>query len=155
MIKASSYEHDEQGLTIEENEALIVAMQEKKLRKYEEMRKVADTPESVAVYGNKKSEVAVISWGFNAGVVREVSERMGLRFIQPIVMSPFPVKTMMKALSGAETIILVENNALSQLGKVMAEYGIKADKTVLKYSSRPFYVEELEDRISKIIGGKK
>lgn len=154
VIKASSYEHDEAGLTIEENELLITAMQEKRLRKFEEMRRAVDVPEAVAVYGNKKAKTVVISWGFNAGIVREVSENLDLKFVQPIVMSPFPVKQMNKALQGAEQIILVENNALGQLGKVMAEYGISPDKIILKYSSRPFYVEELENRISKLISTK-
>ncbi|OQB08197.1 MAG: 2-oxoglutarate oxidoreductase subunit KorA [Parcubacteria group bacterium ADurb.Bin216] len=155
IIKASSYEHDEAGLTIETDEALITSMQEKRMRKFEEMKKVADCPEAVAVYGNKGSKTVVISWGFNAGAVKEVSEKLGLKFVQPIVMSPFPVKQMKKVLQGAEKIILVENNAMSQLGKVMAEYGIKADKTILKYSSRPFYIEELESRISKLISKTK
>jgi 2-oxoglutarate ferredoxin oxidoreductase subunit alpha len=155
IVKSSSYEHDEIGLTIEENEALITAMQEKRLRKFEMMRKVADSPESVAVYGNKKSKVAVISWGFTAGAVKEASERLGLKFVQPIVMSPFPVKQMKKVLSGIEKIILVENNALGQLGKLMGEYGVMADKTILKYSSRPFSIEELEYNISRLIPKNK
>ncbi|MDD4409382.1 MAG: 2-oxoacid:acceptor oxidoreductase subunit alpha [Candidatus Pacebacteria bacterium] len=154
VVKASSYEHDEGGLTIEENEPLITAMQEKRLRKFELMEKAIDSVEVVAVYGNKSSKTAVISWGFNAGAVREVTEKMGLKFIQPILMSPFPTKQMNKALHGVEKIILVENNALSQLGRVMAGYGIRADKTILKYSSRPFYIEELENRISKLISKK-
>jgi 2-oxoglutarate ferredoxin oxidoreductase subunit alpha len=149
IIKASSYEHSERGLTEEENEGLITAMQEKRLRKFEEMRKVADTSDSIKVYGNKKAKIAIVSWGFTAGAVREVAEKMGLKFIQPIVVSPFPVKQMLKALQGSEQIILVENNALGQLGTVMASHGIYADKKILKYSSRPFSIEELEDRISK------
>ncbi|MCK9393763.1 2-oxoacid:acceptor oxidoreductase subunit alpha [bacterium] len=151
IIKASSYEHDEGGLTVEENEGIITAMQEKRLRKFEAMRKIADSAGAVKVYGNKKSKIVIISWGFTSGAVREVSEKLGLKFVQPIVMSPFPIKQMNKALLGAEQIILIENNALGQLGTVMASYGIYADKKILKYSSRPFTVEELENRISKAI----
>ncbi|MFA5080179.1 MAG: 2-oxoacid:acceptor oxidoreductase subunit alpha [Candidatus Paceibacterota bacterium] len=151
IIKASSYEHDESGLTVEENEGIITAMQEKRMRKFEAMKKAIDNIDAVKVYGNKKSKIAVISWGFTSGATREVSEKLGLKFIQPIVMSPFPVRQMNKALQGIEKIVLVENNALGQLGTVMASYGIYADKKILKYTSRPFSIEELENRILKAI----
>ncbi|MDD5639814.1 MAG: 2-oxoacid:acceptor oxidoreductase subunit alpha [Candidatus Pacebacteria bacterium] len=151
IIKASSYEHDESGLTVEENEGIITAMQEKRIKKFEAMKKAVDNADAVKVYGNKKSKIAVISWGFTSGATREVSEKLGLKFIQPIVMSPFPIKQMNKALQGIEKIVLVENNALGQLGTLMASYGFYADKKILKYSSRPFSIEELENRISKAI----
>ncbi|MCK9578385.1 2-oxoacid:acceptor oxidoreductase subunit alpha [bacterium] len=149
LIKTSSYEHDESGLTVEENEAIITAMQEKRIRKFEEMKKIADSEDAIKIYGNKKSKIAVISWGFTAGAVREASENLGLKFVQPILMSPFPVKQMIKALQDVEEIILVENNTTGQLGVLMAMNGIYADKKVLKYTSRPFTIEELEDRITK------
>ena len=149
VIKSSSYEHTEQGLTVEDNEGIITAMQEKRMRKYEEMKKIADSEDSIKIYGNKKAKTVVISWGFVAGSVREVSEKMGLKFVQPIVLSPFPIKQMLKAVQGAEEIILVENNATGQLGTVMAMNGIYADKKILKYTSRPFSIDELEDRIKK------
>jgi len=155
VIKASSYEHDESGLTIEEDEVMITAMQEKRMRKFEAMEKFVDNPDSIEVTGNKDSKIAVISWGFNAGSVQEVSERLGLRFIKPIVMSPFPVKQMQKVLKGMEKVILVENNSSAQLGKVMSGHGINVDSVILKYSSRPFYIEELEKRISKLIPKNK
>jgi len=149
VIKATSYEHNEAGLTVEDNEGIITAMQEKRMRKFEEMKKIADSDGAVKIYGNKKSAIAVVSWGFTAGAVREASESLGLRFIQPIVMSPFPIKQMQKALQGVEEIILVENNTTGQLGTVMTMNGIFADKKILKYTSRPFSIEELVDRITK------
>ena len=74
--------------------------------------------------------------------------------VQPLILQPFPEKQMKKALQGAEKIICVENNASGQLARLLSGYGIKVDENVLKYDGRPFFQEELEEEIKKIIYGK-
>jgi pyruvate/2-oxoacid:ferredoxin oxidoreductase alpha subunit len=54
---------------------------------------------------------------------------------------------MTKALKGVKKIALVETNGLSQLGKVLRNFEIKADKEVLKYDARPFLPEEIEEKL--------
>jgi 2-oxoglutarate ferredoxin oxidoreductase subunit alpha len=149
VVKATSYEHDEKGFSIEESEAVIL-MQEKRLRKFEEMEKEIDSLEAVKVYGNKNSKKAVVAWGSTKGVALEVAEKLGLKFIQPLMIQPFPQKQFDKAMKGVDKLILVECNALGQMEKVLRCHGIKVDKKILKYDMRPFTVEELEKKLKSI-----
>jgi len=148
ICKANSYEHDEFGITVEKEDA-VENMQNKRLRKFKEMKAEVNNLNAVNVYGNKKSKKAIITWGSSKGAVKEASERLGIKMVQPLLLEPFPQEQMKKALQGIERIALVETNALGQLGKVLNSYQIKINKKVLKYNARPFLpceiVEELRD----------
>jgi 2-oxoglutarate ferredoxin oxidoreductase subunit alpha len=149
VVKATSYEHDEDGLSVEDEEAIIL-MQEKRLRKFKEMEKESDIPEAVKVYGNKNSKTAVVAWGSTKGPVLEVAEKLGLKFIQPLFIQPFPQKQFEKAMKGVTKLISIECSATGQMEKVLKANGIKVDKRILKYDMRPFIVEELEKKLKTI-----
>ncbi|MFA5310546.1 MAG: 2-oxoacid:acceptor oxidoreductase subunit alpha [Candidatus Paceibacterota bacterium] len=149
VVKATSYEHDEDGLSVED-EAAIILMQEKRLRKFKEMEKESDVPEAVNVYGNKNSKTAVVAWGSTKGPALEVAEKLGLKFIQPLFIQPFPQKQFEKAMKGVTKLISVECSATGQMEKVLGCHGIKVDKRILKYDMRPFSVEELEKKLKSI-----
>jgi 2-oxoglutarate/2-oxoacid ferredoxin oxidoreductase subunit alpha len=147
VVKSNSYEHDEFGITVED-EKLVKEMQEKRLRKFEEMKKEVEKLESVKIFGKKNSKKAIICWGSTKGPVKEVAEKLGIKMIFPVVLQPFPEKQMKKALEGVKKIALAETNGLSQLGEVLMRFGIKIDKKILKYDSRPFLPEEIEEKLS-------
>jgi 2-oxoglutarate/2-oxoacid ferredoxin oxidoreductase subunit alpha len=65
-------------------------------------------------------------------------------------MEPFSRKQMEEALSGVEKIVSVETNATGQLSKVLQCNGFKVDKEILKYDGRPFYIEELREKLQQI-----
>ena len=146
ILKANSYEHDEFGITVED-EKTIEKMQNKRLRKFKEMKKEVEKLEAVKVYGNKKSRKALIVWGSTKGPAKEVAEKLGIKMIQPVIIEPFPEKQMKKALKGVEKIILAETNSTAQLEKVLNCYGIKVAQKILKYNARPFLPEEIEQEI--------
>ncbi len=148
ISKSNSYEHDEFGITVEDKES-VEKMQNKRLRKFEQMRKEVDKMKAVNVYGRKSSDKAIIAWGSTKGPAKEAAEKLGLKMIQPVVLEPFPEKELNKALRGVKKIALVETNGLGQLGKVLKCYGIKADRKILKYNARPFLPEEIERKLSK------
>jgi 2-oxoglutarate ferredoxin oxidoreductase subunit alpha len=149
IVKGTSYEHDEKGLSVEDKET-IVLMQNKRLRKFEEMEKEIDIPGAVNVFGNKKSKKAIVAWGSTKGVALEVAQKLGLKLIQPLVLQPFPVKQFKLAMKGVDKLISVECSALGQMEKALMCHGIKADKSILKYDMRPFTVEELEHKLKNI-----
>jgi len=124
-------------------------MQNKRLRKFREMKKEVDKLEAVNVYGKKTAKKAIICWGSTKGPAKEAAEKLDIKMIQPIILEPFPEKQMKKALRGVKKIALVETNALGQMEKVLNCYGIKVDKKILKYDSRPFLPEEIEKKLSK------
>lgn len=149
IVKATSYEHDEKGYTIEDSDT-VVAMQNKRLRKFKEMEKALDGIETVKVYGNKKSNKAVICWGSTKGAVKEASEKLGLKVIQPLFLQPFPAKELRKALKGVDKLVSVECNSTGQLATLLSEQMIKVDKKILKYDMRPFDPEDLVLKLKKI-----
>ena len=147
IVKATSYEHDEFGISAEDKET-IQKMQDKRLRKFEAMKKEVENMKAINVYGD--SEIAVICFGGSKGVVKAVCEKLGFKMIQPIVLEPFPYKQMTEALKGVKKIICVESNAIGQLSQVLAQNNIKVDKKILKYDGRPFLEEDLEDQLKNI-----
>lgn len=151
VTKANSYEHDEAGISTEEP-AVTIKMQDKRLRKETYLAAELENYESVKVYGNKNSATALLCWGSNKGVCIEIADMLGLKVIQPTVMAPFPLEQFRRALEGVSKIIAVENNATGQLARVVNAYGCNVSASILKYDGRSFSLEELEDRVRKVIG---
>jgi 2-oxoglutarate ferredoxin oxidoreductase subunit alpha len=150
VIKVSSYEHDEVGITIESAE-VTRAMQEKRLGKEKYLLSALDVYEAVKVYGDKNAGQALLCWGSNKGVCREVAEQLKLKVIQPLVLWPFPLKQFEAALTGVTRLIVVENNATGQLKGLLKRYGIETDEQILKYDGRPFTIDELTEDVRKVI----
>jgi 2-oxoglutarate ferredoxin oxidoreductase subunit alpha len=150
VVKGTSYEHDQYGITTEEP-AGIAAMHEKRLSKLPFLKRDVDRMEAVKVYGDKKSPTALIAWGSTKGACVEVAEAMGLRVVQPLVMEPFPVKALKEALKGAKSLIGVEVNATGSLRKLLACHGVNVDEKILKYDGRPFTVDGLRKRVEEVV----
>ena len=150
VIKVNSYEHDESGITTEDP-AETNKMQDKRLRKTKYIAEELARYEMVKIYGNKNSDVAVLCWGSNKGVCIEAAEKLNLKVIQPLCLSPFPVHQLEGAMKGVKKVIAVESNATAQLVKLMNSYGLGADETILKYDGRPFTADELEAKLREAI----
>lgn len=150
IIKANSYEHDESGITTEDP-FIAKKMQEKRLRKIRYLLSELENHATVKVYGKKTSSVAVLCWGSNKGVCIEAAQNLGLKVIQPLVLSPFSVKQFQEALKGVKRLICVENNARGQLVRLIKVYGFKVDEKILKYDGRPFSLDELQGQLKKLI----
>ena len=150
ISKATSYEHDEFGISTEE-EREIGKMQEKRLRKFKKMTEEVEKLEAVKVYGKKDSKKAIVVWGSTKGPALEVAEKLGIKMIQPLFFQPFPERQMKKAIKGLRKLISIEANSLGQMEKVLRCYGIKPDNRILKYTGRPFLPEEIEEKLKKII----
>ena len=150
IVKANSYEHDQYGITTDE-EKTISEMQEKRQRKFQKMEKEVEKLPAVKVYGKKNAKTALISWGITKCAAKEAAENLGIKLIQPIIVEPFPRKQMARALKGVKKLISVEMNSSGQMAKVLNSQGFKVDAKILKYNGRPFFVEEIETRLKKII----
>jgi 2-oxoglutarate/2-oxoacid ferredoxin oxidoreductase subunit alpha len=145
FVCLDSDEHDEEGHITEDPE-VRVAMVNKRLRKMESIRKETIPPELI---GSRKYKTLVIGWGTTYGPIREVIEQTGnldLAFLH--FRQVFPVHgDAAKYMKRAERLIIVENNATSQFGRLLrAATGIEIKEKVLKYNGMPFSVEELARR---------
>jgi 2-oxoglutarate ferredoxin oxidoreductase subunit alpha len=150
VVKGTSYEHDEAGITVEDPDA-ISSMQDKRMAKRKALLSDIEAMDTVKVYGEKKSTTALLTWGSTKGACVEVAENMGLKVIQPMVIEPFPAASMEKALEGVEKLIAVENNVTAQLAGLVKCHGIKVDQTILQYDGRPFSVDGLSKRLEEVI----
>ncbi len=150
IVKVNSYEHDEFGITSEEI-VMTNMMQNKRLRKERYLLGELEGFKCVEIYGNKDSQIALLCWGSNKGVCVEVAQNLGLKVVQPLVLSPFPVKQFQEALTGVEKIINVESNATGQLARLVKAYGFNVDEEILKYDGRPFSLDELEEAVRRVI----
>jgi 2-oxoglutarate ferredoxin oxidoreductase subunit alpha len=150
IVKIDSYEHDEYGITTEEI-AMTNLMQEKRLRKGQYLAQDLKKYSCVKAYGLKDSSTAILCWGSNKGVCLEAAVRLGLKLIQPLVLCPFPRDQFKEALSGVKRLISVEDNATAQLSALAEANGFPIEQKILRYDGRPFTLEELEERLKKII----
>ncbi|MDD4062578.1 MAG: 2-oxoacid:acceptor oxidoreductase subunit alpha [Candidatus Pacebacteria bacterium] len=142
VVKGTSYEHDQFGISVEDSNR-IKEMQDKRSLKYKEFSKEVSRLKCVNVYGNKKSKTAVIAWGSVKGVAMEMAEELNIKLIQPIVLNPFPKVAMLKALKGVDNLILLELSNSGQMAKLLSCNGINVTKKVLRYDGRPFTIDQL------------
>ncbi|NLD05067.1 MAG: 2-oxoacid:acceptor oxidoreductase subunit alpha [Synergistaceae bacterium] len=150
VIKASGYEHDESGITTEDA-AIAKKMQDKRLRKEKYLAEELKSFPTVKTYGDEKQTTALLCWGSTKGICVEVAQKLGLKVIQPIVLSPFPEHAFRDAMRGIKKLIAVENNATGQLVRLIKAHGIDVDETILKYDGRPFTLDELEKMVKEKI----
>lgn len=141
-IKTDSYMHDQQGIT-SEDPVITREMSEKRRKKGQSLAREMEEYETVKVYGQTSSKTALLFWGSNKGVCMEAAERLGLRAVQVLALSPFPEKRLIEALQGVERLLAVECNSTGQLADMARCRGIKVDDRILKYDGRPFSREDL------------
>jgi 2-oxoglutarate ferredoxin oxidoreductase subunit alpha len=150
VIKVNSYAHDESGITIEDADH-VRQMTKKRMRKEEGLTKEMLQYPCVTVSGNPDASTALLCWGSPKGVCNEIAAILGLRVIQPIVLSPFPLVQLQQAVRGVQRLIAVEENSTGQLAALAEQHGIVPDERILRYDGRPFAPDYLIKKISEMI----
>ena len=150
VVKVNSYVHDEAGYTAEDGETTR-KMTEKRQRKWDGLAREMSRYPSVGIYGASSAPVALLCWGSTKGACCEVGSRLGLRVVQPVVLSPFPIENLKKALEGVSRVICVEENATAQLATLAAQQGIIVHDTVLRFDGRPFTRDSLEAELRTVL----
>ncbi|KAF0092015.1 MAG: 2-oxoglutarate ferredoxin oxidoreductase subunit alpha [Fusobacteria bacterium] len=147
-IKATSYTHNEYGITTEDPKT-AKALADKLIMKEKQLANVLENYETVKVYGEGRT--ALLCWGTNKGVCLEVARKYNLKVVQMIVMSPFPTNALTRALEGVDRLISVECNAKGQLAILLKQKGFNVDELILKYDGRPFSVDDLDLEVKKVM----
>jgi 2-oxoglutarate ferredoxin oxidoreductase subunit alpha len=149
VIKATSYEHDENGITTEDPEE-IVAMVEKRARKRKAIEEGLRRIETVATEGDGK--IALVTYGSTTCSVREAAKYLDdVRIVQVIYLEPFPIWAVEEALQGAEKVVTIELSVDGQFTTLLKQNGITADGSVRKYDSRPFDPLDLAKQIKEAV----
>ena len=141
VVKASSYEHDEFGITIEDADKVKV-MVEKRLRKWKTLEKGVRKFEMYKVYGKGKN--TIVSWGSTKGAILDSLKKLkNWKFLQIKYIEPFP-NEILKILKNSKKVVDVENNATGLLSQIIREKtGFEIKKKILKYDGRPFTVDDI------------
>jgi len=150
VVKITSYEHGEKGITTEDPE-LVKAMVNKRFAKAAALATEMVQQETVKIYGDQEAETAVIFWGSTKGPVLEAAKYFDrpLKLVQIIWLEPFDVGRVSAALAKVKKIINVEGNHNAQLAALIREKtGLEVSANILKYDSRPFDPIELAQQIN-------
>jgi len=148
IVKASSYEYDDLENTTEDPE-ITARNADRRVAKYKAIKKECKRFEMIKIYGNKKSKNLIIGWGSTKTVILDAMEGEDFKFLQVLYLKPL-ADEIRTEIENADKVILVEQNVTGQLGRLLREKtGIKIEKRVLKYDSRPFTSDELKKEILK------
>ncbi len=150
VIKVNSYAHDEAGISTEAAD-LVVQMTKKRLRKWESLEEEMQHYPGVTISGAPRASTALLCWGSTKGVCNEIASLLGLRVIQPILLSPFPAVKVKNAITGVTKLIAVEENTTAQLATLAAQHGIVPDARILRYDGRPFSPDDLLVKIKEVM----
>ncbi|MCF7910069.1 2-oxoacid:acceptor oxidoreductase family protein [Candidatus Pacearchaeota archaeon] len=155
VVKASGYEHNNEGNTIEDP-VLTIEGHDRRILRYYQMKKECERFEMFKVYGNKNSKNVVVSWGSNKGAIldaisgNENSEKLDCKFIHVIYVKPLSEKIKKEIVD--KNIILIEANSTGQFGRVLKEktgISVPKENRIFRYDGRPFLSDELAGEIKK------
>ncbi len=150
---ANSYEHDETGHVTEDPQKRTL-MANKRLQKLVALQKDIQPP---IIYGDSDAEMTIVSWGSTKGPILEAlklwrAQGKKVRLVHFTWLFPFPAEVVLPLLSPATRIVDIEHNATGQLATLIREHtGIKIEEKLLKYDGRPFYPEEIVQKLNRQI----
>ena len=153
IVKATSYEHDENGIAIEDAD-MTVRMQDKRFLKEQEIIKEFSQLETVKIYGDTESKNVVVFWGSTKGAVLEAAKYLDkpAKLMQILWLEPLNVAEVTAHLQDAEVIIDVEGNHDAQLTSVIRQKtGIEIQNKVLQYDARPFDPLQLAEELNALL----
>ncbi len=148
VVKSTSYEHNEKGITVEDPEK-VKKMVDKRNRKEKTVEKASKNFNRFKIHGEKDSNTLIVGWGSTKGAIKDAVEDLGLKFLQIIYLEPFP-KEVLDIIKESSKVILVENDSKGLLAEVLREkicFDVGEDNMILKYDGRPFRKDELKKKI--------
>ncbi|MEK7218856.1 MAG: hypothetical protein AAB728_05325, partial [Patescibacteria group bacterium] len=166
--KAATYcaqgdEHAADG-SDDEGAANAKAQMEKRMRKVETLRSSLPSPECwtadsgqwTVAREDESFDLLLVSWGSNRTVIEDVlkdssfaGKKVG--FLHYTYLWPLKTEVLERLAKRAKRMALVECNAQGQLGRLIRmECGLEIKDKILKYDGRPFFYDELLDRLSPL-----
>jgi len=141
----NSDEHDEKGYSTEDDK-VIKAQVEKRMKKLESVPEPKMT-------GDENPDVIFVSWGSNitilndaAKILREQGQKVGI--LHYTYMWPLKTETLETLRGKEDKVYVVEQNYQGQLAQLIKrETGINFTKRILRYDSKPFYLEDILEAV--------
>ena len=150
VVKGTSYEHDERGITVEDAK-LVKRMQDKRLKKGETLREyILSREDAVVVGGNESSKKVIVTWGSTWGTALDVAKELGFKVVRPLFLEPFPADKLREEIGTAELVVSLECSASGQFERLLNMHGIKSHRNIKKYDGRPFFRDELAEMLGEV-----
>jgi 2-oxoglutarate ferredoxin oxidoreductase subunit alpha len=153
VYDANSDEHLPDGSLTEET-PFTQQMYDKRLRKHKFLLEKLPEPE---LYGPDQASLTLVGWGSVKNTVLDAISLWNEQHPESVVNYlnyeyVYPVKTdrFMSVVKKAQKVVLIENNALGQLGALLTQHtGYLFTQSWLKYDGRPFFIEDLMQHFEK------
>jgi len=144
---SNSDEHLEDG-SLTEDAQPSKAMYDKRLRKEQALLEKLPEPE---LFGPTAAAVLFVGWGSVKNSVLDVLPHWNaahpehaIRYLHYTYVFPLKPEVFLEAVQQTERVVLIEQNALGQLGGLLTQHtGYLFTEKLLKYDGRPFFVEEI------------
>jgi 2-oxoglutarate ferredoxin oxidoreductase subunit alpha len=150
LVDADSHTHDEEG-NITEDPVIRKKSVQKRFKKLGLLRKSAIPPEFI---GSENFKFLVISWGSNYYLIKEALEKLNRADVAFLFFKQiYPLhKSVIDYLIKAEIKIAIEQNPMGDFAQLIEnETHINMNHRILKHSGYVFSVEELYNRLEKVI----
>ena len=150
----SSYEHDETSWTSEDAENHR-KMHEKRFKKLETIPKEMLRPK---IYGDENADITLVGWGSTKlAVLDAISELkdkgFSVNYIHFIYINPMDIEYVSDLLKRYKKLLILEGNFTAQFRDVLREKtGVYIEEVYLKYDGRPFFYEDIVEKVVEVIG---
>lgn len=148
-----SDEHDEHGLYNEEAEVRR-SMMEKRFQKLETAK--SDIFGALLI-GDKYADVTVLSFGSTKLPIMDAIQRLKeegvtVNLFHVVFLSPLPVEQITTIMKKAKKTLVIEANFTGQLeGLIREKTGLQPTAHLRKYDGRPFYPEEIVEKVKEML----
>ena len=150
LVKANSDEHDFAGYSTEDAQK-IEQIVNKRARKVELLKKELPPP---TIYGPQNAELTIVSWGSTKLAVNQALQKLkndSVNHLHLTCLEPLPPQTKLR-LEAAKNLVVIEGNQTGQLASLLQEKtGVVINDRINKYNGRPFYPEEIEEKVSQML----
>lgn len=138
----NSDEHTEEGFTTEDAE-IASEMLEKRMRKLDTLKTKLPEPK---YFGSIDADTVFVGMGTvkNAIVDAMKETKKKIAFLQYQYIYPLKYEKILELNEKKKRLVLIENNQTTQFGKLIKrESGFEFKEKLLKYDSRPFFIEDI------------
>ncbi|MEO0276448.1 MAG: 2-oxoacid:acceptor oxidoreductase subunit alpha, partial [candidate division WOR-3 bacterium] len=144
IFHITGVEHNEEG-NITTYAVLRKKMSEKRFLKLNKLKK--EMPEPL-IFGNGKN--VIVTFGSTRLAIEEIlDEFKSLKLV--VIRGIYPIRDDLKEILNGEKIICIEQNLSGQLSFLIENIVKREVIKILKYTGRPFYPEEIKEKIKKIL----
>ncbi|MDQ7051993.1 MAG: hypothetical protein Q9P14_03520 [candidate division KSB1 bacterium] len=146
MYTAAGIEHDEKGKPTS-NAELHEKMTAKRQRKLDTL--LSNEDNLIWEYGDRHAKIGILTWGSNAGVVREVVDHLRLKEVRiaamaPRQLMPLPTETIQAFVDRVDTLLVVELAEEQFLTYLRSQIQLPENTRVLKRAgAAPFTIHEI------------